>query len=762
MPGGFNEQVQEDLFGSYNVANTQSLLYPQRQVYMAQEQQLQQPLDTSIQPSALNTVTNAAQWMEEQSNVGQASSGHSLGVGGVEATFLPMEVGDPGFFDPDFRDFSGLDQEPSDPPAGGGTLIVQHGGFEDFCAASAVPVIDDADLVHNETPIKTSTQQVRRKNGPARKCEGIVNGKCCGRNAIEIDEFDIYCKRCFNKLFRGKAGPPVFTFPGGITSFEQAQLELYPMFEPLIPDEHLSMEHCDSWEDHIIERLILAVNKPYQGRDKNAPYYMRQQSVLNAKTFSESKKAFSDKSVNVRLRMLYRCIAVVHCGGQIPYQLGGDNIGYGAPDASYRFGARINRIIEILELNKRVALDVILGRGVLAFAMHPDQYDKRKTQNMDSNGRKQVRHMIGTKVVKAYKAKGVNEDDIEVERVLAREVTKTAEQSAGVSVAGEEGQEDGAEDGDEDEESDNGEDFTPVGNERLSDGGAVVDIQDDTKLDGSLLGESRAKKRKRPDPSSDNIGAVNTRSRKKAKQGARRTTIQTRATTPNMNTKKSAKTPKSAADIGDPASLQPASQVVTFNAQTSLTPLMDQHPAAFNSQYPRSLMPFPPHATTAPTVPTQASTPNFNLPPRPADLPTRPAHLRTRPGESGPLIDHPIFPHPTAQTEDPAPKSDFDVYMQDARTQPPSSEVILALVPCSPSAAPQNSNDPSSCPSLIDLGADTEGLPPPLILASIVRADRGVELSKAGDEDEAAGACEFAEIGSEELEGMFDALCGGE
>jgi hypothetical protein len=54
-----------------------------------------------------------------------------------------------------------------------------------------------------------------------------------------------------------------------------------------------------------------------------------------------------------------------------------------------KFSDRIERIIQLLRLDKDIAMDVIEGRGVMALVHNPNKYQRRKRDNKKSNDTKQ-------------------------------------------------------------------------------------------------------------------------------------------------------------------------------------------------------------------------------------------------------------------------------------------------------------------------------------------------------------------------------------
>jgi hypothetical protein len=211
------------------------------------------------------------------------------------------------------------------------------------------------------------------------------------------------------KYDRNHAEPPTFTFPAGIGDYQAAKDKIYPPQSPLCVDgERLSREACEHYANAMVQRFVEAASTPYEGGSAYHEFHTRQQKVFNG-------KGFKDEEVNIRLRFLYQAAVVLHTGGETVYPEGGDNGGYGRPDKTLKFLDRVNKIVEILKTDKRVCMDVIEGRGVSAFVANPDKYEKRKTQNKDSNERKQRKQQLGDKIQMKRKAKGraVEESDVD-------------------------------------------------------------------------------------------------------------------------------------------------------------------------------------------------------------------------------------------------------------------------------------------------------------------------------------------------------------
>lgn len=209
---------------------------------------------------------------------------------------------------------------------------------------------------------------------PSRKC---VEAKC-PRNFRPTAPGQEFCGRHQKKWERNNAAPLTFYMDLRINSFEAAHDQVYPRAGAL----HLDGDDLDTVRQHEHEwilRLLYAASKPYEG---NSEFRNRQQKVYNG-------KGYNNLDANVRIRFLYKVALTFHEGGKAVYARGGDNGGYGKADVTLKLSERLMRIIHHMEKNKRVCMDVIEGRGVIALVENPDKYEKRKRQNKKSNKKKQ-------------------------------------------------------------------------------------------------------------------------------------------------------------------------------------------------------------------------------------------------------------------------------------------------------------------------------------------------------------------------------------
>ena len=219
------------------------------------------------------------------------------------------------------------------------------------------------------------------------------------------------CKRHQDKYNRNHAGPPTFQYLPYINSFDAARQTVYVRLDPLNLEEDDVDQANDG--DFWVNLFINAANTPYVEGSDYHEFHARQQTVYNGKAYKE----FDDEKVNVRMRFLYQAALTFHNGGDSVYPRGGDNEGYGDGYTPLKFSDRLNTIVGILTLDKRVCMDVIEGRGVIAFVKNPQRYEKRKTQNKDSNEKKQRKQQLGDLVEQKRaakrKAKGKESGDSE-------------------------------------------------------------------------------------------------------------------------------------------------------------------------------------------------------------------------------------------------------------------------------------------------------------------------------------------------------------
>ncbi|KAK6423784.1 hypothetical protein LTR81_003510 [Elasticomyces elasticus] len=181
---------------------------------------------------------------------------------------------------------------------------------------------------------------------------------------------------------------------------------VYPMVQPLDYD---NPSEDDDYLDHVdneslwVALLTAAANRPYvrpdesndsqhpdavADRNRRHDNAVKQQRIYNKKPLEASSRDFyNDVTLNSRLRMLFRAVLTYHQGGRSLYPVGGSNNGYG-DDRTLRFTRRMWIIIEAMEVDKRVVMDVVEGRGVAALASNPRRFADRKNSNNKCNENK--------------------------------------------------------------------------------------------------------------------------------------------------------------------------------------------------------------------------------------------------------------------------------------------------------------------------------------------------------------------------------------
>jgi hypothetical protein len=196
------------------------------------------------------------------------------------------------------------------------------------------------------------------------------------------DPNGLRCTRCYDKHVKHTAGHTVYTFDPEMT-IDHAWRRLYPNIAPLAPSGD-DVETARGNEQDYIRRLVEAVSIPYTSDGSGTKE--DQQRKLNKKPFDSMQ--YRDDLVNARIRFLFHIALSYHAGGPSLYDTGGDNSGYGE-DRTMKFSERIERIIQLLRLDKDIAMDVIEGRGVTALVHNPNKYERRKRDNKKSNDTKQ-------------------------------------------------------------------------------------------------------------------------------------------------------------------------------------------------------------------------------------------------------------------------------------------------------------------------------------------------------------------------------------
>lgn len=217
-----------------------------------------------------------------------------------------------------------------------------------------------------------------------------VKKQCAGCEKAFYSSKDpdgLRCTRCYDKHVKHTAGHTTYVFDPDMT-IDHAWRRLYPNIEPLAPAGD-DVEAAKANELDYIRRLIEAVSMPYTSDgsgSKEDQQRLAQQSKMNKKPFDSTQ--YRDDLVNARIRFLFHIAISYHAGGPSLYDLGGDNSGYGE-DRTLKFSERIERIIQLLRLDKDISMDVIEGRGVTALVHNPNKYQRRKRDNKKSNDTKQ-------------------------------------------------------------------------------------------------------------------------------------------------------------------------------------------------------------------------------------------------------------------------------------------------------------------------------------------------------------------------------------
>ncbi|RMX96557.1 hypothetical protein D0868_11115 [Hortaea werneckii] len=196
---------------------------------------------------------------------------------------------------------------------------------------------------------------------------------------------------------------PIYELDESILSYEDARQSKFPSVKALVYEG----PGLDDWQTFVDQggywtyRFIQAANVPYTEADPFMPiddmnnedkamhlHLIKQQETYNHKPHEETSKAiYTTRSVTSSLRILFQAILNFHRGGEAVYPIGGANGGYG-DEKRLKMSARLQEIEGILRKDKRVLMDVIEGRGVLAFAAHPVAYQARKQSNKTCNDRK--------------------------------------------------------------------------------------------------------------------------------------------------------------------------------------------------------------------------------------------------------------------------------------------------------------------------------------------------------------------------------------
>lgn len=223
------------------------------------------------------------------------------------------------------------------------------------------------------------------------KCEFVSKlGNRCNRPAPRLKAVNgkgEQCCMCISKHLpqwrRSHALFPEIAFVQ--KTLTEARNDVYPPHEPLAPeylhaDASLVTEHGqqDKWQKRFLEAALT----PYEGKN----HKLREQQVcFNGCVECDTDGHFSADQVNSRMALLYHVAWNTHMGGERLYAVYGDNSGYPRESPRLTFLQRLEMIEHLLGENKRIVMDVIQGRGVLALVDTPDAYHRRKATNNTNN-----------------------------------------------------------------------------------------------------------------------------------------------------------------------------------------------------------------------------------------------------------------------------------------------------------------------------------------------------------------------------------------
>lgn len=306
-----------------------------------------------------------------------------------------------------------LDQDPQfDPYNFHGSSMQSPVVAPTFHSGQQRPWSESSPISPQAVPKRASKQASRTSRATAVasvNCPEPGPKRCKRKGKIGPDNPTGLCTRHLDKFQRNYAATPNFAFPGGVNSYREAHDHVYQLLRPLYLDgDDVPQPYDLGAEDRYVNEFVIAANIPYSGEGDYPNFHARQQKVF-------SGKRYKNKEVNVRMRLLYRTVMTFHHGGRTVYPEGGDNAGYGRPDRTLIFSDRVGKIIEVMKLDKRVVMDVVEGRGVGALVGSPEKFERRKTQNMDSNERKQKKQQLGDRVQAKRKAKGRATEDSDLD-----------------------------------------------------------------------------------------------------------------------------------------------------------------------------------------------------------------------------------------------------------------------------------------------------------------------------------------------------------
>ena len=299
----------------------------------------------------------------------------------------------------------------------------QNGPYPAMVASPFAPSFETTE------PISAPRQTVLRGTNPDNsegakwkpgQCQGRAKGgskKQCVRGGKPHESGQNLCTRHQQQWKRHHEAPPPVIYESGVNFSSVARDNIYPDRGPLQgPEEEITKDECQSRVETIVRGFIDAVNLSYPQPGKESAcheFHLQQQKVFNGNR--HAKKGFTDRDVNIRMRALCEEIIVFHTGGRTVYPQGGDNAGYGEPNKKLTFNERVKQIADLIALDKRVCMDVIEGRGVTALVENPEKFEKRKTQNKDSNAKKQEKQRLGDQLQAKQEAKGKGKTKVNVD-----------------------------------------------------------------------------------------------------------------------------------------------------------------------------------------------------------------------------------------------------------------------------------------------------------------------------------------------------------
>lgn len=323
---------------------------------------------------------------------------------------------------------------PSEASRGDGGCYSQT--YPDTHAADRQENHVDIEQTHGSSHVKPGSGRSARPQAPG---AGRQRDKFQCVDCLKLNRENFYChtectgarpgeERCRKhqaKWVKEQASTqaPTYHFDEDISSFEQAKTLVYPAVRALVytgkdEDDFMRYKHA---EDEWIKRFIDAANLKYtdasgtsrtrtagqneleyqkelEGQKREHEHLLKQQDTYNHKPHEKSsKESYTNDFINIRMRFLFRAILTYHEGGPAIYPVGGANGGYG-DDTNLSMSQRLATIEDILKQEKRVVMDVIEGRGVLALAANPKHYMDRKQSNNKCNTKKKGKFAIADAV----------------------------------------------------------------------------------------------------------------------------------------------------------------------------------------------------------------------------------------------------------------------------------------------------------------------------------------------------------------------------